>query len=215
MHILGPENVFPPVENSDIEGLLAIGGDLSSERLLLAYRSGIFPWYEEDQPILWWSPDPRMVLFPQRLKVSKSMRQLFNKKAFQVTYNQNFEEVIQNCAEIKREGQRGTWITDEMISAYIQLHQQGFATSVEVWEDDDLVGGLYGIYLKEKKIFCGESMFTKVSNASKYGFISLVRQLKNEGVKLIDCQVYTSHLESLGAEEIDRTVFLDYLKGDF
>ena len=214
MHILGPENIFPSVESSDAEGLLAIGGDLSSERLLLAYRSGIFPWYEEDQPILWWSPDPRMVLFPQRLKVSKSMRQLFNKKTFRVTYNQNFDKVIQNCAEIKREGQRGTWITEEMISAYIQLHQEGFATSVEVWQEDELVGGLYGIYLKEQKIFCGESMFAKVSNASKYGFIYLVQQLEREGVKLIDCQVYTPHLESLGAEEINRNVFLGYLNGN-
>ena len=214
MHILGAENIFPCVESSDAEGLLAIGGDLSSERLLLAYRSGIFPWYEEDQPILWWSPDPRMVLFPQRLKVSKSMRQLFNKKAFRVTYNQNFEKVIQNCAEIKRDGQRGTWITEEMISAYIQLHQEGFATSVEVWQEEELVGGLYGIYLKEQKIFCGESMFAKVSNASKYGFIYLVQQLEREGVKLIDCQVYTPHLESLGAEEINRNVFLEYLKGN-
>lgn len=214
MHILGPKNNFPSVEHADAEGLLAIGGDLSSRRLLLAYRSGIFPWYEESQPILWWSPNPRMVLFPQKLKVSKSMRQLFNKEAFQVTYNQNFEKVIQNCAAIKRKGQRGTWITEEMISAYIRLHQQGFATSVEVWQEDELVGGLYGIYLKEKKIFCGESMFAKVSNASKYGFISLVRKLKNEKVKLIDCQVYTPHLESLGAEEIDRNAFLNYLKGN-
>ena len=211
MHVLGQENIFPSIENSDADGLLAVGGDLSSERLLLAYRSGIFPWYEEDQPILWWSPDPRMVLFPEDLKVSKSMRQLFKKQTFQVTYNQNFEAVIENCAEIKREGQRGTWITDEMISAYIQLHKQGFANSVEVWEDEKLVGGLYGIYLKEKKIFCGESMFAKVSNASKYGFISLVKRLEQEGVKLIDCQVYTPHLESLGAYEIHREEFLSYL----
>ena len=131
MHVLGPEIIFPSIENSDADGLLAVGGDLSPERLLLAYRSGIFPWYEKDQPILWWSPDHRMVLFPQHLKVSKSMRQLFRKEAFKVTYNQDFEAVIQNCAAVKREGQNGTWITDEMISAYIQLHKQGFATSVE------------------------------------------------------------------------------------
>ena len=212
MHVLGLEIIFPSIENSDADGLLAVGGDLSPERLLLAYRSGIFPWYEKDQPILWWSPDHRMVLFPQHLKVSKSMRQLFRKEAFKVTYNQDFEAVIQNCAAVKREGQNGTWITDEMISAYIQLHEQGFATSVEVWEDDELVGGLYGIYLKEKQIFCGESMFTKVSNASKYGFISLVEKLKNEGLRLIDCQVYTPHLESLGACEIHREEFLTYLK---
>jgi len=212
MHVLGLEIIFPSIENSDADGLLAVGGDLSPERLLLAYRSGIFPWYEKDQPILWWSPDPRMVLFPQHLKVSKSMRQLFKKEAFKVTYNQDFEAVIQNCAAVKREGQNGTWITDEMISAYIQLHKQGFATSVEVWEDNELVGGLYGIFLKEKQIFCGESMFTKVSNASKYGFISLVKKLKNEGIKLIDCQVYTPHLESLGAYEIHREEFLTYLK---
>ncbi|MBW2960451.1 leucyl/phenylalanyl-tRNA--protein transferase [Mesonia aestuariivivens] len=215
MHILGDENIFPSVENTDIEGLLAVGGDLSPSRLLLAYQSGIFPWYEKGQPILWWSPDPRMVLYPEQLKVSKSMRQLIKKGTFSVTYNQCFEKVIRNCAVIKRDGQLGTWITEEMITAYMQLHQQKIATSVEVWQDEELVGGLYGIYLRDKHIFCGESMFAKVSNASKYGFISLVKQLAQEGVKLIDCQVYTPHLESLGAYEIDRELFIDHLHGNF
>ncbi|MDR6299474.1 leucyl/phenylalanyl-tRNA--protein transferase [Mesonia maritima] len=211
MHFLQPFEDFPDPSLAEAEGLLAVGGNLSTERLLAAYQKGIFPWYEKDQPILWWSPDPRMVLFPEDLKVSKSMKKLFKKDFFQITYNQNFEEVIKNCAEIKREGQDDTWITLEMISAYIQLHKKGFATSVEVWQNKKLVGGLYGIYLKEKRLFCGESMFTKVSNASKYGFISLVNKLKKEDIKLIDCQVYTKHLASLGAKEISREAFLSYL----
>lgn len=177
-----------------------------------AYYRGIFPWYDESQPVLWWCPDPRMVLFPKKLKVSKSMRSLLHKKAFQVTYNQDFEAVIENCAEIPRKGQHGTWITPEMKQAYIELRRLGFAVSVEVWQEGDLVGGLYGVYLREKKVFCGESMFTRVSNASKYGFITLVRKLAESGVELIDCQVYTAHLESLGAEEIPREDFLKYLQ---
>jgi len=205
------DDVFPDPNLADAEGLLAVGGDLSVARLLTAYQSGIFPWYEEGQPVLWWSPDPRMVLFPEKIKISKSMRKLFRDEVFQITYNQNFEAVIEECAQIKRDGQNDTWITDAMVDAYVQLHELGFAHSVEVWQNEELVGGLYGVYLKDKNIFCGESMFTKVSNASKYGFISLVQKLQNEGVRLIDCQVYTQHLESLGGEEILREEFLHYL----
>jgi len=153
-----------------------------------------------------------MVLFPQKLKVSKSMKQLLKKEIFKVTYNEAFETVIENCAAIKRKGQLGTWITPEMKAAYTSLHKKGIAQSVEVWQDGKLVGGLYGLWLQHKKVFCGESMFAKVSNASKYGFISLVRKLQESDVKLIDCQVHTSHLESLGAEEISRNAFLEFLK---
>ena len=202
---------FPPVETADDDGLLAIGGKLSVKRLIDAYNYGIFPWYDASQPVLWWSPDPRMVLFPEKLKISKSMKQLFRKNAFQVTFNRDFKAVIQNCAKIWRQGQNGTWITQEIQKAYLELHKLGIAHSVEVWDGNNLVGGLYGIYLKDKKVFCGESMFSTVSNASKYGFIKLVEKLRAEGVKLIDCQIYTAHLESLGAEEILRKEFLVFL----
>lgn len=203
---------FPHPSLAVADGLLAYGGDLSVERLLLAYQNGIFPWYSEEDPILWWSPDPRMVLFPEELKVSKSMKQLLKKEAFQVTVNYDFEAVIEACSFIKREGQQGTWITLEMKNAYIELHKKGHAHSVEVWQENQLVGGLYGIWLREKHIFCGESMFSKVSNASKYGFIFWIGELKKSGVKLIDCQVYTQHLESLGAREISREAFLSFLR---
>lgn len=203
---------FPPVEFANQDGLLAVGGDLSVERLLEAYNHGIFPWYDESEPILWWSPDPRMVLIPENLKVSKSMEPLLKKTAFQVTYNRDFSAVINQCSIVERNGQNGTWITQEIKEAYLKLHHLGIVQSVEVWQNKKLVGGLYGIYLKEKKIFCGESMFAKVSNASKYGFITYVRNLKAEGVKLIDCQMYTKHLESLGASEIPRNEFLRYLE---
>ncbi|MGW1454680.1 leucyl/phenylalanyl-tRNA--protein transferase [Salegentibacter agarivorans] len=212
MHYLQHNEKFPPISEADEQGLLAIGGDLSIPRLIYAYNHGIFPWYDDSQPVLWWSPDPRMVLFPEKLKVSKSMKKLFKKEAFKVTFDQDFERVIEACAEIRREGQHGTWITPEIIKSYRELHEFNLARSVEVWQDDNLVGGLYGIYLKEQQVFCGESMFARVSNASKYGFITLVNQLKDEGVKLIDCQVYTRHLESLGAEEISRARFLKYLE---
>ncbi|GGE39994.1 leucyl/phenylalanyl-tRNA--protein transferase [Psychroflexus planctonicus] len=203
---------FPHPSQANVEGLLAIGGDLDPKRLLTAYQKGIFPWYNEGEPILWWSPDPRMVLFPEKLKISKSMKQLFKKQAFEVSVDQNFEAVIDNCANVPRNGQVGTWITNEMKKAYIKLHGLGYAKSVEVWKDGALVGGLYGIYVEEQNIFCGESMFTKVSNASKYAFIWWVQQLREKGIKLIDCQMYTDHLASLGAEEISREAFLSYLK---
>lgn len=203
---------FPPVETATAEGLVAYGGDLSPERLLTAYSRGIFPWYDSSQPILWWSPDPRMVLFPENLKVSRSMKQLLQKEAFQVTFDKDFQRVLEKCASAKRHGQLGTWITTEMKEAYLNLHHLGVARSVEVWQGNELVGGLYGVYLKEKKIFCGESMFSDVSNASKYGFIRMVERLQKEGVVLIDCQIYTRHLETLGALEIPRNEFIRYLR---
>jgi leucyl/phenylalanyl-tRNA--protein transferase len=206
---LNNELIFPPVHLSEPDGLLAIGGDLSAERLLLAYRNGIFPWYEGEH-ILWWCPEPRFVLFPDELKVSKSMQQLLKKNAFNFTINKTFKEVINNCKTASRRNQVSTWITDEMKNAYINLHHMGYAHSAEVWLDDELVGGLYGIRLG--KVFFGESMFSKVSNASKYAFINYVYSLLLEGVKLIDCQVYTEHLESLGARMIEREKFVQLLK---
>lgn len=203
---------FPPVEMANEDGLLAIGGELTVKRLLDAYCHGIFPWYEASQPVLWYSPDPRMVLFPENLKISKSMKKLIEKDSFRVTFNENFEAVITNCAAIPRSGQRGTWITPALKEAFLKLHSLGVAQSVEVWQENKLVGGLYGMYLRDKKVFCGESMFAKVSNASKYGFIKWVDHLKEEGIKLIDCQVYTAHLESLGAHEISRREFMKYLE---
>lgn|SRR4051812_42050475 len=210
MYYIIKDLYFPPVSEADEEGILAIGGDLNPERLQLAYKSGIFPWFNEGEPILWWAPDPRMVLFLDELIVSKSMRNVLNRKQFKVTFNQNFKDVISNCQNIKREGQNGTWISNEMIDAYCQLHKEGIAKSVEVWQDEVLVGGLYGIDLGH--VFCGESMFSKVSNASKTGFIALVNYLKENDYKLLDCQVYNPHLESLGCREIDREEFMDILE---
>jgi len=210
MYLLSKELKFPPVHLANEDGVLAIGGDLSVERLLLAYKSGIFPWYNQGEPIIWYSPNPRMVLFPQNLKISKSMKQVIRKNEFMITYNQNFEAVISNCKNIFREGQGGTWITDEMQQAYIELHKKGIAKSVEVWLGEELVGGLYGIDLGT--IFCGESMFSKVSNTSKLAFIYLSQKLEKENYKLIDCQVYNNHLASLGADEISRTEFITFLK---
>jgi len=209
MVFLSDELSFPPVNSASPEGILAFGGDLSVERLLLAYRSGIFPWYNEGEPIIWYSPDLRMVLFPNRLKVSKSMRNLIRKGEFKVTFNKCFKDVIANCKTIYRKDQGGTWITEEMQQAYLKLHELGIAKSVEVWLDNEDRGGLYGIDLGT--VFCGESMFSKISNASKIAFIYLVEKLKKENYKLLDCQVYNKHLESLGAEEILREEFLKYL----
>lgn len=206
---LQPELEFPPVHLAEPDGLLAIGGDLSPDRLQLAYRSGIFPWFEGRQ-ILWWSPDPRFVLFPEELKVSKSMNVLLKRQAFRFTVDQAFDAVIENCKSVKREGQRGTWITPAMKNAYSQLHQLGIAHSAEAWEGDELVGGLYGIRMGNA--FFGESMFSHSSNASKYAFIRFVQQLQAEGVSLIDCQVYTAHLESLGARMIPRAAFIEKVK---
>jgi leucyl/phenylalanyl-tRNA--protein transferase len=198
------------VEEADRHGILAVGGDLSPERLLLAYQSGIFPWYSADEPIIWWSPNPRFVLYPHKLKVSKSMKQVLKKDVFRITFDQNFQEVMQNCQQAPRNGQAGTWITAEMIDGYCRLHDLGFAHSVEVWQAGVLVGGLYGVSLG--KVFFGESMFAKVSNASKAGFITLVEKLMANDFRLIDSQVYTAHLESLGAESIARKIYLRELK---
>ncbi len=207
MKVLTNKIEFPNVEEATTDGLLAIGGDLSPERLMLAYKTGIFPWFEDGQPILWWSPDPRFVLFPKKLKVSKSMRQVLRNRDFVITINKDFLQVIKECSKIKRDGQSGTWITQSMIDAYIELHKIGYAKSVEVWKDDELIGGLYGIDLGNN-IFCGESMFSKVSNASKVAFIKFIQ---STNYKLIDCQVYTNHLESLGAEDISRIEFLNLI----
>ena len=212
MYFISPDQKFPPVELADEDGFLAVTRELSIDRILEAYHLGIFPWYSEGQPVLWWSPDPRMVLFPEELKVSKSMRPYLNQNKFQITFNQDFEAVIDHCGKVFRKGQDGTWITPEIKRSYMELHRMGIAISAEVWDDNNLVGGLYGMYLREKKLFCGESMFANVSNASKFGFIEMVRKLQEEGIQLIDCQVYTDHLASLGAREISREEFLGYLK---
>ncbi|WP_282041480.1 leucyl/phenylalanyl-tRNA--protein transferase [Winogradskyella flava] len=207
MHFLTQKIEFPDVTEASADGLLAVGGDLSSERLLHAYANGIFPWYEDAEPILWWSPDPRFVLFPEDLRISKSMRQILKQGKFEVSVNKAFRAVVENCAKAKREGQMGTWITDEMIEAYVSLHKLGYVKSIEVWQDNELVGGLYGVDLGSG-VFCGESMFAKVSNASKAAFISFVQ---NSNYKLIDCQLHTKHLESLGAKHISRSDFMKFL----
>ena len=213
MYFLSKELFFPPVLEANSDGILAVGGDLTPERLLLAYKSGIFPWFEGEEPILWWAPNPRMVLFLDELVVSQSMRNFLNRNSFKLTFNQNFREVISNCQKIKRDGQNGTWITNEMVEAYCKLNKMGIAKSVEVWQNDTLVGGLYGIDLGT--IFCGESMFSKVSNASKVAFIALANQLREANYKLLDCQVYNEHLESLGCREIEREEFMRFLNSEF
>ncbi len=204
LFILDKDIHFPPVHLAEPDGLLAIGGDLSPARLLEAYRHGIFPWYEGEH-ILWWCPDPRFVLFPEELKIARSMRPLLNRQAFVFTQNTAFTAVIQHCKNSPRPGQDGTWITGEVEKAYIALHHLGYAHSAEVWQEGQLVGGLYGIRLG--KVFFGESMFSKVSNASRYAFICYTRQLQQEGVSLIDCQVHTSYLESMGARMIPGKEF--------
>ncbi|HEY2726735.1 MAG TPA: leucyl/phenylalanyl-tRNA--protein transferase [Parafilimonas sp.] len=208
LSILDNKLWFPPATNALEDGLLAIGGDLSEERLLLAYRNGIFPWFEDNLP-LWWCPDPRFVLFPHQLKISKSMHRLLRNNNLQFRVNNSFENVIHCCKSVKR-NEEGTWITDEVEQAYINLYKKGFAHCAETWQHDKLVGGLYGI--KMGKVFFGESMFSLVPNASKFAFIHYVEHLGEEEIKLIDCQVYTSHLESLGATMISRKYFLDLLK---
>ena len=210
MFLLSNELYFPPVTEADEEGILAIGGDLSTQRLLLAYRNGIFPWYTDDEPIIWWCPNPRFVLFSDEIKISKSMRAVIKKQTYSFTINNCFNNVIKNCKTINREGQSGTWISEEVIDAYTNLHNLGYALSAETWKNNKLVGGLYGV--KMGNIFFGESMFSLSPNASKFAFIQLVKHLKNEGVKLIDCQVYTNHLESLGAKMIDRNDFMRLLE---
>jgi leucyl/phenylalanyl-tRNA--protein transferase len=261
MYFLSKELFFPDVSQADPQGILAIGGDLSPERMELAYKSGVFPWGEVEETIIWWppnsrmlglvlikiirkisnkknfkftfnkkfseviynlqniklksliiwhSPNPRMVLFLDEFVVSKTMRNILNRNVFEVTFNQNFREVISNCQKIKRDGQNGTWITNDMIESYCKLNEMGIAKSVEVWQNEELVGGLYGIDLGH--IFSVESMFYKVSHASKVAFIALVNQLREANYKVLDCQVYTEHLESLGCREIDREDFIRILK---
>jgi leucyl/phenylalanyl-tRNA--protein transferase len=209
MFLIGKDLFFPSVEEADEDGLLAIGGDLSPERLLLAYKSGIFPWYNEDEPICWWSPDPRFVLYPDKLKISKSMQTVLNNGSFRFTINRAFEEVVKNCKSVTRKDQDGTWISPDVQQAYIELHKLGYAHSAEAWQNGELAGGLYGIRLG--KVFFGESMFSKASNASKFAFINYVKQLKKEDVQLIDCQIYTDHLKSLGATMIERRIFIELL----
>jgi leucyl/phenylalanyl-tRNA--protein transferase len=199
--------LFPNPELAEADGLLAVGGDLSPERLMLAYHEGVFPWYSDDTPILWYSPHERFVLFPDELKISSSMKRVLNSSRFKVTFNTCFAEVIEACSAVLRRDQDGTWITDDMKAAYINLHQLGYAHSVEVWQGDDLVGGMYGITVGD--VFCGESMFSKVSNASKAALISL---LKTGKYKLLDCQVHTDHLESMGARMISREEYMRLLR---
>ena len=209
MYLVNDQLFFPPVEDADEDGLLAIGGDLSTERLLLAYSSGIFPWYNEDDPICWWSPDPRCVLFPSNIRVSRSMQQVIRRNQYSFTLNNAFEEVMRQCQTTRRAGEYGTWIQDEMIEAYSSLHRLGYACSAEAWCDGKLAGGLYGVRIG--KVFFGESMFSQMPNASKFAFIQFVQLLQQEGVQLIDCQVRTEHLLSLGAGMIGRKQFIEYV----
>ena len=206
---LSKRHSFPPAHLAIKEGLLAVGGDLTIDRLLTAYRSGIFPWYADGDPILWWSPDPRLVLYPGELRVSKSLRRVINKNLFHITFDNAFEDVIHGCAEIKRSYGDGTWITNEMRDAYCNLHRHGYAHSVEAWQSGRLVGGLYGVIIG--RVFFGESMFSLVSNSSKVAFVRLVDQLKRMKFELIDCQVKTDHLLRFGAREIPRKLFLEQL----
>jgi len=203
---LTDELIFPSPELAEGDGLLCVGGDLSEQRLLLAYSMGIFPWYSDGDPILWWSPDPRLVLFPRELKVSRSLRQTLKNDIYEITADTAFAEVIRNCAGVRRKWDKGTWITAEMTDAYIQLHRSGFAHSIECWHDGDLAGGLYGVALGG--VFFGESMFAKKNNASKVAFVALVKQLIKWDFALIDCQVTTRHLISFGAREIPRSEFI-------
>jgi leucyl/phenylalanyl-tRNA--protein transferase len=201
---------FPPPHLAIKEGLLAVGGDLSVDRLVVAYQNGIFPWYSVGEPILWWSPDPRLVLYPEELRISKSLRKVIKKELFQITFNKAFESVIQGCAEAKRSYGEGTWITNEMKSAYCEFHRQGYAHSVETWQDGKLVGGLYGVSMG--RAFFGESMFSRVSNASKVAFVALAKNLQRLNFVLVDCQVKTDHLIRFGAREIPRRIFLEELQ---
>jgi len=200
--------VFPHPSLSEEDGLLAIGGDLSAKRLLLAYTNGIFPWFSEDEPILWWSPDPRFVLYPKDIKISKSMKKILKKNTYKITFDTCFRDVISNCSNTRKAS--GTWITNEMIEAYCRLHELGFAHSAEAWYEDKLVGGLYGISIG--KCFFGESMFSTMDNASKAAFITLSKVLEEEKFLMIDCQVHTNHLESLGAIHISREKFLELVE---
>ncbi|MGC4041062.1 MAG: leucyl/phenylalanyl-tRNA--protein transferase [Flavobacterium sp.] len=212
MYFLTKELYFPPVDEASYEGILAVGGDLSIARLLLAYRNGIFPWFDEDDPVLWWAPPERMVVMPSMYKVSKSMRNLLNQNKFKVTFNQDFDAVILGCQQIARPGQNGTWLSDDFKESYTKLHGMGIAKSVEGWQNGELIGGLYGVDLGH--IFCGESMFSRVPNASKIAFVTLIRYLAENNYKLLDCQVHNDHLEKLGAFEISRDTFMKVLNSE-
>jgi leucyl/phenylalanyl-tRNA--protein transferase len=207
---LTDELAFPSPSLAEEDGLLAVGGDLSVERLVLAYCMGIFPWYSDDSPILWWSPDPRLVLFPNELRVSRSLRRTVEKGVYEITFDRAFEDVIRTCGEAPRKDMQGTWITDEMIDAYCRLHARGLAHSVESWFAGELAGGLYGVALGE--VFFGESMFSLKRDASKAAFVTLVHRLQTCGFRLVDCQVKTEHLMSLGAREIPRSEFLTLIE---
>ena len=207
---LTDEHIFPPPHLAEKEGLLAVGGDLSEDRLLLAYRMGIFPWYSDEEPLLWWSPDPRLVLYPEEIKVSKTLKKIIKKDKFDITMDQAFAEVISECAQIRAENNEGTWIVEDMIKAYCTLHESGYAHSVEAWYKGELAGGLYGVSLG--KSFFGESMFTRISNASNAAFVKLVEYLKALSFDMIDCQVSTEHMIRFGAKEIPRDRFLQQLK---
>lgn len=209
-YYLDDEIAFPHPSAVKPSGILAISGDLSFDRLLLAYLYGIFPWYNEDEPIIWWCPKPRYVIFPNKAKIPKSIRSYFNQNKFNITYNQCFEEVIRNCQLHPRPDQNGTWINENIVDAYINLYKHGYATSVEVWEGDQLVGGLYGVNIG--KVFFGESMFSKKSNASRFGFLSLAQKLESEGYFVIDCQQPNPYLESLGGEFISGDDFQNILQ---
>jgi leucyl/phenylalanyl-tRNA--protein transferase len=213
MYFLTKELFFPSVEEANYDGILAVGGDLSVDRLLLAYNNGIFPWFDADDPILWWAPPERMVVSPMDYKVSKSLRNILNRNIFEVTINKDFVSVISNCQKIDRKGQNGTWISTEIINSYTELHKLGKVISFEVWQNNELVGGLYGVDLGH--VFCGESMFSRVPNASKVAFVKLIEFLKVRNYKLLDCQIHNDHLEKLGAFEISRELFMKILKSEY
>jgi len=206
---LGDDHIFPSPRSANEHGVVAYGGDLNPNRIIQAYKQGIFPWFESDDNLLWWSPNPRMILYPEKIKISKSLKSVIKKNTFKVTFNRDFEEVIESCSNIKRLGQKGTWITSGLKESFLNLHEKGFAISVEVWKDSKIVGGLYGLDLGN--VFCGESMFSKSSNASKVALVNLSAELKKNNYKFIDCQIPTEHLKSMGGEEVSRDDFLKLL----
>lgn len=206
---LGDDHIFPSPRSANEHGVVAYGGDLNPNRIIQAYKQGIFPWFESDDNLLWWSPNPRMILYPEKIKISKSLKSFIKKNTFKVTFNRDFEEVIESCSNIKRLGQKGTWITSGLKESFLNLHEKGLAISVEVWKDSKIVGGLYGLDLGN--VFCGESMFSKSSNASKVALVNLSSELKKNNYKFIDCQIPTEHLKSMGGEEVSRDDFLKLL----
>lgn len=211
---LNPQNIhFPNLESSTEEGIVALGGDLKPERLINAYQNGIFPWYSEGDPIIWWSPDPRFILYPNSIYISKRMRRILRQKKYKITFDKDFYSVIKNCQQLPRKNQDGTWITKEMCDAYCILHEKNYAHSIEVWHNNELVGGMYGIYLG--KCYFGESMFSKVNNASKIALIYIATLFSKLNFDLIDCQVYTPHLNNLGAKYISRKEFIRIIQNSF